>query len=76
MSMKYIRDAYGVPAKRGMWVEAYYRFRGQWRLAARGRITSAINYIHVNGVPLHPTKGVVYYGDDGEILCDTRKETP
>jgi hypothetical protein len=81
MTMKYVRDTYGVPAKRGMLVEVYYQRRpwgegaavGDWLLAKRGRITSASSHIHVEGVPYHPTDNVVYYGDDGEVLMDTRE---
>lgn len=79
MSMKYVRDTYGVPAKRGMTVEVYYRRRpwgedpiDDWILSKRGRITSASHYIHVDRVPFHPTHGVVYYDADGEVLMDTR----
>jgi hypothetical protein len=73
MSMSYIRDRYNVPAKRGRMVEIYYRHASGWRLAKRGRIASASNYIHVDGLPFHPTQNVVYYGDDGvTVLKDTR----
>jgi len=70
--MQWVRDRYGVPAKRGRLVEIYYRVGSSWRLAARGRIGSASNYIHVDGVGFHPTSGVVYLDDDGSILMDTR----
>lgn len=75
MSMKYIRDTYGVPAKRGRFVRVYYqRSDGEWLLAAHGRITSASHHIHIKGVPFHPTWNVVYYDDDCEtVLMDTRK---
>jgi len=84
MSMEYIRKTYGVPAKRGMIVDVYYRRwvppswaetnNTIWTIAlSQGRITSASNYIHVNGIPFHPTYGVVYYGDGGAVLLDTRK---
>ena len=72
MSMQYIRDTYGVPAKRGRLVKVYYR--GGTVVCARGRITSASHYIHVNGVPFHPTENVVYLNDDGTVLLDTRTE--
>lgn len=83
MSMKYARDTYGVPAKRGMLVEVYYRRQpwgegapvGEWILAKRDRITSASHYIHVGGIPFHPTNNVVYYGDDGEVLMDTMEKS-
>lgn len=74
MSMKYIRKTYGVPAKRGMFVEIYsdlYRWR--YQCVYRGYITSASNYIHVNGIPFHPTKCVVYYDDKGNVIKDTRE---
>jgi hypothetical protein len=74
MSMKWVRDYYGVPAKRGMRIEAYYPQRdGSWRLAYEGKISSASNYIHVDGIPFHPTWNIVYYDDDGNILKDTRE---
>ena len=73
MSMEYIRKHYSVPAKRGRRVEVYYRdCDDRWRLAARGRISSASNFIHVDGTPYHPTHGVVYLDDDGGVLLDTR----
>jgi len=79
MSMAYVRDTYGVPAKRGRKVALYYQPPGGgWRLAGVGRITSASNYIHVNGrYSAHPLDGVVYYDDDGEtVLLDTREGKP
>ena len=72
MTMQYVRDTYNVPAKRGRRVEVYYRFGDQWRLAKCGRISSASAYIHVDGVPFHPTDGVVYY-DGAKVLLDTRR---
>lgn len=84
MSMQYVRDTYGVPAKRGRLVEIFYRYsrsrtysRAEWRLWCRGRITSATNVLYVSGGgPYHPTYGVVYLADDGEtVLLDTRSQT-
>ena len=83
MTMQYIRDTYGVPAKRGMLVEAYYRRQpwgdavpvDGWTLVKRGKITRATHYIFVDGVPFHPTGNIVYYSDDGEVLMDTREVT-
>lgn len=82
MSMKYIRKTYNVPAKRGMRVEVYYHPRGwgrlpendpgRWKLAYRGRITSASNVLHIDGVPFHPSYGIVYFDKDGSVLLDTR----
>lgn len=80
MTMQYIRDTYKVPAKRGGLVEIYYCISGykekdssnRWKLAFEGRISSASNYIHVNGIPFHPTYGVVYLDNDRNILLDTR----
>jgi hypothetical protein len=79
MSMKWIRDTYGVPAKRGMLVDIYYQMRmcsmeggSIWVLAKKGKITSASMYIHVDGVAFHPTYGVVYFDKNGEVLLDTR----
>jgi len=81
MSMAYVRDTYGVPAKRGMWVEVFYLAgRRRWRIALRGHITSASNYIYVKSerggrpVPCHPMYGVVYYDNGGNVLLDTRGE--
>lgn len=71
MSMSHIRAVYGVPAKRGMLVEVYM---SNGRLAYRGRIRSASNHIHVDGVPFHPTDNVVYFDDSGRVLLDTREE--
>jgi hypothetical protein len=73
MSMAYIRKYYKVPAKRGMTVEAYRKHHDGWQLAYRGRITSASCYVHIDGMPFHPTWGLVYYDKDGSVLCDTRK---
>ena len=74
--MAYIRTRYGVPAKRGMRVDAYYRHGGAWHLALRGRITSASHRLHLNGGgPYHPTYGLVYLDDEGNVLCDTRQES-
>jgi len=73
--MAYIRKCYGVPARRGMRVDAYYRHGGAWHLALRGRITSAGHRLHLDGGgPYHPTYGLVYLGEDGSVLCDTRQE--
>lgn len=75
MSMEYVRKTYGVPAKRGMWVEVYFqRHRCGWTLAKRGRITSASHHLHIDGGgPYHPTYGMVYLDrEGGEILMDTR----
>jgi len=76
MSMQYIRDSYGVPAKRGRLVEVYL---SNGKLAFRGHIGSASNHIHVkserggHSLAFHPTDRVVYYDDDGEtVLLDTR----
>jgi len=63
MSMKYIRDQYGVPAKRG----ARISFEGR-----KGTIVAASNYIHVRfddqqfkrPLRLHPTWHVEYLQDD------------
>jgi hypothetical protein len=74
MTMQYVRDTYGVPAKRGRSVKVYYRFLGAWKLAKAGRISSASSYIHVDGAPFHPTEGVVYFDDAGAVLLDTRIE--
>jgi len=74
VSMEYIRNYYQVPAKRGMRVEVYFRRNGVWTLAVRGRITSASHRLHVNGGGgYHPRYGIVYLGDGGEVLCDTRE---
>lgn len=75
MSMQYVRDTYGVPAKRGRRVDVYFQ-RGNppvWTLAASGRITSASHHLHVDGAgPYHPTYGLVYLDDNGGVLLDTR----
>lgn len=68
MTMKYVRDYYGVPAKRGMHVKI---FTGHG--VDEGRITSACQYIRVNGKNYHPTWQVVYYDEKGNILKDTRE---
>lgn len=63
MSMQYIRDAYGVPAKRGMKVE----YCGRDNIRRRGRITSASHYVHVRfegkrtSVRIHPTDDYLIY---------------
>lgn len=74
MSMKYIREAYGVPAKRGRLVRVYKKDQyGAWQCLTEGRITSACCHIRVNGRPYHPTWNVVYLDDGGEtVLMDTR----
>lgn len=74
MSMEYIRDTYGVPAKRGMKIEAWERVGADWHLRAAGRISSAIGqYLRIDGNGLwHPTWGIVYFSDDGEVLFDSR----
>lgn len=76
MSMDYIRETYNVPCKRGQLVEV---FHDNGRLAFRGRVASASNYLHVkserggHSLPFHPTNNVVYYADDDKtILADTR----
>jgi len=83
MSMAWVRENYGVPAKRGMRVRVYFRPAGygrlspndpgRWVLACEGKITSASHYLHVDGLPFHPTDGVVYLGEDGDVLLDTRE---
>ena len=73
MSMRYIRDMYKVPAKRGMLVHIYYKYGDAWSLAKMGRITSATHLLFVDGGgPYHPTQGVVYFDEDGKMICDTR----
>ena len=83
MSMKAVREYYGVPAKRGMWVEVYYLPLGWgrggadvWRLAKRGRITSATHSLFIDGGgPYHPRYGVVYFEKEGgAVLLDTRED--
>lgn len=80
MSMKYIRDYYNVPAKKGMRIQAFFKKHVnnetfKWVFAFEGKITSASHYIHCNGIPFHPTEGIVYYSDDGHILLDTRENS-
>ena len=70
MTMAWVRKTYGVPAKRGMHVR-FYDDDGSVR--GEGRITSASNYLHVNGCCYHPTWNVVYLADDGSILKDCRR---
>lgn len=72
--MAHIRKRYGVPAKRGMRVKVYSEKPGRWMLAHDGRITiSDGQYIWISSVgPFHPTYGVVYFGNDGEVLKDCR----
>lgn len=76
MSIGYIRDTYGVPARRGMKVEAWEKVGAEWRKRATGRISSAIGqYLRIDGDGLwHPTWGIVYLSDDGEVLFDSRFE--
>lgn len=74
MGMAYVREYYGVPAKRGRRVKAFYWCNGRWALAADGRITSASQRVHIGGVPFHPTDNLVYFADDGlTVLLDTRE---
>jgi len=74
MTMEYVRKTYNVPAKRGMQVKIYYKVDDKWILAKAGRISSASHYIHVDGIPFHPTDDVVYFDEDGNVLLDTRKD--
>lgn len=74
MSMKWIRDTYGVPAKRGMTVIV---------LGTKiGKIVSADNHIRVRyrnmgktvTRPFHPTDNISYLMDNGEwheACCDS-----
>jgi len=71
MSAKWVRKTYRVPAKRGMYVEIYGR---HGVMVYEGRISSFSNYIHVDGMPFHPTDGVVYYNEYGSVLLDTREK--
>lgn len=67
MSMKYVRDTYGVPAKRGR------RFIYVWPDGDRQEftITSAKGgYIRSGPRTFHPTYGIVYLNDDGSVLMD------
>ena len=82
MSMQRIRDTYRVPAKRGMRVEVYSQCydrtstRMRWELVLCGRITSASHHLHIDGGgPYHPRAVIVYFGDNGEVLCDTREDS-
>jgi len=72
MTMEYIRDTYNVPAKRGMKVEVYYWRSSKWVLAKVGKISSASHYLHIDGIPFHPTYGIVYFDEKGSVLLDTR----
>lgn len=86
MSMKYVRDRYAVPAKRGRRVQYYDKdgvCEGSWRLRYTGRIMSARQgylWIRVPTIgrigPFHPTCGLVYLDDDGRVLLDTRESQP
>lgn len=68
--MEYLRKTYGVPAKRGMFVQIHTG-RG---MVHEGRITSCSgNYFCMGGSLWHPTWNVVYYDDDGNVLLDTRE---
>ena len=65
MSMAYIRKAYGVPAKRGMWVK-YTNHAGH---VVRGKIISATHHLCVQFIGnlgrsfLHPKdENLVYCG--------------
>lgn len=70
MTMQYIRDAYGVPAKRGMKVE----MNGN-----RGVITSAIHYVFVRfkgyaiSRPCHPTHNIKYFNKYGKVIWPVPK---
>ena len=79
MSMAYIRKTYGVPAKRGRVVEVWeWRRREgstcEWRCVRKGRITSSLGqYLRIDGDgPWHPTDGLVYLSESGEVLFDSR----
>jgi hypothetical protein len=75
MSMEYIRETYGVPARRGAKVEAWEKVGGEWQRRVSGRISSAIGqYLRIDRSGLyHPTYGIVYLSDDGDVLFDSRK---
>jgi hypothetical protein len=70
MSMSFVRRFYGVPAKRGRlvaWQAGYNQHIG--------RITSAPGqYLRISGRgPFHPTWGLVYLDETGNVMLDTRK---
>lgn len=70
MSLEYIREHYGVPARRNMRFRAY---TSDGRLAYEGTIWAGSHYIHaVRGPGFHPTWNIVYLNDDGSVLMDTR----
>ena len=81
MSMSYVRETYGVPAKRGRLVRVWnYAPSVGWRLAAEGSITSATHQIWIKSTllgtvsgPYHPTYNVEYLSDTGETIFDTRE---
>ena len=74
MSMDYVREAYGVPAKRGMRV----RLASDPGGVVLGRVTSATHYVFVrwdgsghHPWPYHPTD-LVYLAEDGTELWPCR----
>jgi len=79
--MAYVRETYGVPAKRGRRVRVwYYDSSVGWRLAAEGTITSATHHIWIKSAlsgtvsgPYHPTYQVEYLSDTGKTILDTRE---
>jgi hypothetical protein len=68
--MDYVREFYGVPAKRGMRVRESSEGR---RCIREGRIASASHYVFVildgdtRSSTYHPTD-LIYLGPDGEVL--------
>jgi len=89
VSMKYIRDHYGVPAKRGMrmtyWFQKYDRKtqKTQWIPLFTGTITSSLGrYLGMRvanrKTPLHfhPTWNITYEDGAGNIVWDTRPAPP
>ena len=65
MSMSYVRNAYGVPAKRGMWV----KYRIHTGHVVRGKILSAKHYLAIRFEGdlrrslVHPTdENLTYFG--------------
>jgi len=73
MSLKYIRDTYGVPARRGRFVEIRFP---EGNLYASGTIRGAVRgRLKIGKFNFHPTWNVIYFSEDrNSVEMDTRNE--
>jgi hypothetical protein len=71
MTMQYVRDTYGVPCKRGVYVRMWRELRPaqqdapRWQADEPYRITGATHHVHAGWHRYHPWHNLEYLDSDG-----------